>query len=248
MLELERGCSREAFLERAGLGLAAAAFAGETLSATAARAAGASNAPPMAASNPAEALDLLKAGNARFMAGKSRCGPLNSQTLELAEGQSPFAIVLGCSDSRVPIETIFDQVPGQIFVVRVAGNFLNDANFGSIEYAVAVLKSKLIVVLGHTKCGAINAAVAYIRDGTIQPEHIANLVASLSPAAEATRGAPGDWVENAVAENVGRQVHEMTDMSTIIKDAVSAGEVRVIGGIYDLHTGQVKFAEATPSL
>jgi carbonic anhydrase len=242
MAEIESGCSREVFLERAGLGLAAAAFAGETLSATtAASAAGPSNPPPMAASTPAKALALLKAGNARFVAGKPECAPLSSRVLELTGGQSPHAIVLGCSDSRVPIETLFDEMPGHIFVVRVAGNFLNADNYGSIEYAVAALKSKLIVVLGHTKCGAVGAAVAFAKDGTTQPGHIADLVAALSPAAEATRDVPGNWIANAIAENVKQNVAAMTSGSKIIADAVSAGDVEVVGGIYDLHTGRVTF-------
>lgn len=241
MAQQDDGCSREAFLERAGLGLAAAALAGETLTATAATAAGASNAPPMAAHSPAEALVRLRAGNARFVAGRPECGPLTARVAQLASGQSPFAIVLGCSDSRVPVETIFDQIPGNVFVVRVAGNFLNDANYGSIEYSVAVLKSKLILVLGHSSCGAVNAAVAYAKDGTTQPGHIASLITAISPAAEATKGRAGDWLANAITENVERNVHAMTTGSKIIADAVSAGQVEVRGGVYNLHTGHVNF-------
>lgn len=237
----ESGCSREVFLERAGLGLAVAALAGETLSATAATAAGVSNAPPMAANSPAEALAHLRAGNARFVAGKPECGPLTARVAEFASGQSPFAIVLGCSDSRVPVETIFDQMPGNIFVVRVAGNFLNDVNYGSIEYSVAVLRSKLILVLGHSSCGAVNAAVAYAKEGTTQPGHIASLVSAIAPAAKASKGRAGDWLANAIAENVRRNVHAMTTGSKIVADAVAAGHVEVRGGIYDLHTGRVTF-------
>jgi carbonic anhydrase len=234
------GCTREAFLERAGLGLAAAAFAGDALGAPAAAlAAGPSKGPAMAASSPAEALRLLQAGNARFVGGTPECGSLTSRVMELASGQSPFAIVLGCSDSRVPIETIFDQIPGNVFVVRIAGNFLNDDNYGSIEYSVAVLKSKLILVLGHSSCGAVGAAVAFAKDGTTQPGHIASLVTAIAPAAQATRNMPGDWLANAVAENVRRNVAAMTSGSTIIADAVRAGDVEVTGGIYDLHTGRV---------
>jgi carbonic anhydrase len=118
---------------------------------------------------PAEALASLKAGNARFVAGTPQTDPLDAGVLELASGQSPHAIVLGCSDSRVPIETIFDQPPGNVFVVRVAGNFLNDDILGSIEFGVAVLKARLILVLGHTNCGAVTAAVAHAKDGTTQP-------------------------------------------------------------------------------
>jgi carbonic anhydrase len=220
MEHVQRDFSREVFLGRAGVGLAAACAG---------------------ARDPADALEKLKAGNVRYVAARPRSGPQSARLVELASGQNPFAIILGCSDSRVPIETVFDQIPGNVFAVRVAGNFLNAANFGSIEYGVAVLKARLIVVLGHTKCGAVSAAVSYVKDGTTQPGHIATIVEAIVPAAKATRGAPGDWVANAVVENVKRNVREMTAGSKIISDAVSAGDVEVVGGIYALHTGEVVF-------
>jgi len=223
-------CTREAFLQRAGLGLAATALG-----------AGPANAPPMAPTSAAEALKWLKEGNARFVSGNQHFEPQNARVLELAEGQSPYAIVLGCSDSRVPVETIFDEDPGHIFVVRVAGNFLNADNLGSIEYGVAVLKSKLILVLGHSKCGAVAAAVSYVKEGTTQPGHIQNLVTAIQPAAKAARDMSGDWLSNAVNENMRRNVHAMTADSKIIADAVEAHRVEVIGGIYDIHTGLVHF-------
>lgn len=195
----------------------------------------------MGARNPDDALEKLKAGNVRYVAGESHSGPQSARLVELASGQNPFAIILGCSDSRVPIETVFDQMPGNVFAVRVAGNFLNGANFGSIEYGVAVLKARLIVVLGHSKCGAVTAAVSYVKAGTTQPGHIATLVEAIAPAAKATQGVPGDWVANAVIENVRRNVREMTAGSKIIADAVSRGDAEVAGGIYDLHTGRVTF-------
>jgi carbonic anhydrase len=190
----------------------------------------------------AEALALLKAGNARFVAGTSQCEPYGSRVAELAGAQNPFAIVLGCSDSRVPIETVFDQVPGNVFVIRVAGNFLNEDNLGSIEYAVDVLKSKLIVVLGHGNCGAVTAALAYVRDGTAQRGHIQALVDAVAPAVRATRGFPGDWLENAIAQNVQLNVKAMTAGSKIISDTVDTGDVQVIGGIYNVSTGAVAFS------
>ncbi len=179
-----------------------------------------------------EALALLKAGNARFVSGAPQSDP---------SGQAPYAVVLGCSDSRVPIETIFDQAAGRLFVVRVAGNFLNEDNLGSIEFSVAVLKSKLILVLGHSSCGAIEAAVGYVKDGTTQPGYIQDLVAKLGPAARNVRGNSGDWVANAVAENVKLNVAAMTGRSTIVAQAVKSGEVEVKGGVYDLRSGRVTF-------
>lgn len=228
-------CSRSVFLRRGGLGLSSAAFAASALSATT-HAVAAGGELPMAASSPADALARLKAGNARFAKG-----PLDARVAELVSGQNPFAIVLGCSDSRVPIETLFDQEPGQLFVVRVAGNFLNNDGLGSIEYSVAVLKSKLILVLGHSSCGAVTAAVSFARDGTTQPSHIQDLINALAPAAQATRGVQGDWVANAITENVRLNVQAVTSRSSIVANAVKAGELEVVGGVYDLRSGSVSF-------
>jgi carbonic anhydrase len=144
---------RRAFLLQTGAGL--------TLAATGAASAAPVLAPPHDASS---ALAALMAGNARFVADKAACPPLTARRLELAEGQSPFAIIVSCSDSRVPVETVFDQIPGNIFGIRIAGNFMDRGGVGSIEYAVAVLKSPLILVLGHSECGAVKAALAYAKD------------------------------------------------------------------------------------
>jgi carbonic anhydrase len=191
--------------------------------------------------NPDEALEQLKAGNLRFVAGNPNREPYGPQVADLARGQNPFAVVLGCSDSRVPIETVFDQEPGKIFVVRVAGNFVNDDNLGSIEYAVDVLKAKLIVVLGHSHCGAVTAALADVRDGIVQRGHIQGIVDAVVPAVHAARGFPGDWLENAIAQNVALNVRAVM-ASELISEPVEAGEVRVIGGIYNVGTGWVAFS------
>lgn len=198
--------------------------------------------PTMATDSPAGALALLEAGNARFVAGDPEYQARTPRELALEEGQSPFAVVLGCSDSRVPIEIVFDQEPGQLFVVRVAGNFLNDDNLASIEFAIELLKSKLVVVLGHSHCGAVTAAVDYVRNGATPPGHIAKLVAALAPAAVATRASAGDWLGNAILQNVERNVRAMTAASPILAASVASGELQVIGGIYDLGTGRVTFA------
>ena len=187
----------------------------------------------------AEALAKLMAGNARFVADKAECPPLTARRLELAEGQSPFAVLLSCSDSRVPLDTVFDQVPGSIFGVRVAGNFVDEAGLGSIEYSVAVLKSSLILVLGHTHCGAVKAAVNYVKNGTSEPGHIERLVAAIEPAAKATKSASGDWVQNAVVRNVRDNVAALTAQSSIVDGAVKSGKLATAGGVYDLDTGKV---------
>lgn len=191
---------------------------------------------------PAAALELLKAGNERFVAGTPQSEPCGPRVADFAGGQSPFAVVLGCSDSRVPIETIFDQIPGNVFVVRVAGNFVNDDNLGSIEFAIDVLKTPLVVVLGHARCGAITAAHAFVREGIRQREHIQNIVEAVAPSVRAARKLPGDWIEEAISQNVALNVAAATARSKIVAERVGTGEVLVIGGIYNVNTGRVAFA------
>lgn len=230
---------RARFLKRAGAGIAATALAAGASADPALAAGGAT--PPPAADTPAEALTLLKTGNQRYMADKSTCGPLTPRRLELTQGQAPFAIVLGCSDSRVPIETIFDQVPGHIFAVRLAGNFVDDNGLGSIEYGVAVLHAKLILVLGHGSCGAVDSTLKLVKDGTPAPGHIAGILTAIEPAVKATKGMPGDWLNNAIAENVKQNAVAVAARSTIVSDAIKAGKLNVVGGVYHLHTGEVSF-------
>jgi carbonic anhydrase len=227
---------RGRFLRSAGIGIAMAAVT----NAEPVWASG-GEAPPAAATTPEKALELLKAGNARFVAGNSTCGPLTARRLELTQGQSPFAIVLGCSDSRVPIETVFDQVPGNIFVVRVAGNFLDDAGLGSIEYGVAALKASLVLVLGHENCGAVGATVDFLHNGTRQPGHIQTIVTAIEPAARAARDEPGDWLTNAIGKNVDFNVKALREQSTIADEAATSGRIRIMGGVYDLPSGRVVY-------
>lgn len=191
---------------------------------------------------PADALELLEAGNERFVAGAPQFEPYGPRVADFAGGQNPFAVVLGCSDSRVPIETIFDQVPGNIFVVRIAGNFLDDNTLGSIEFSVEVLKTPLIVVLGHLRCGAVTAALAYVREGARQRGHIQGIVEAIVPAVQAARTLPGDWLEEAIAQNVALNVKNLTVSSNIVAERVDSGELQVIGGIYNVTTGRVAFA------
>jgi carbonic anhydrase len=195
----------------------------------------------MAKLTAAEALAMLKAGNARFVSGTAWADPFNAHTAELAAGQNPFAIVLGCSDSRVPIEIVFDQTPGSLFVVRVAGNLLNSEGLGSIELAVEHLKSKLILVLGHENCGAVALALQCERDGISQPGFMQEIINAIAPAVRATRDDEGSWYDNAIARNIELNVEAVKARSTIIADAVEHGEVQVIGGIYSVRTGSVSF-------
>ncbi|HTU69968.1 MAG TPA: carbonic anhydrase [Candidatus Baltobacteraceae bacterium] len=213
---------RRTFLLQAGAGLA---LQGTALAATGGTSLSAD-----------DALKELMAGNARFVADKASCPPLTARRLELAAGQSPFAIVLGCSDSRVPIETIFDQIPGNIFVIRVAGNFVDRGGLGSVEYAIAALKAPLIMVLGHSDCGAVKATLAFVKDGTSQPGAIQYVVESIAPAVKNHAAS----LHDAIAANVRTGVHDVRKRSTIVDDAIAAGHARIIGGVYELHSGKVE--------
>lgn len=226
--------NRTRFLGTAGLGLAAMAAAGSNPS-TALAAGG----PESKATNPLKAIQLLQAGNERFIKGQTVCESLTARRLELTAGQAPFATILGCSDSRVPLETLFDQKPGNLFVVRVAGNFVTDYGLGTIEYGVMVLHTPLIVVLGHSNCGAVDAAVKYVANGTTQPGHIMDLVKQIDPAATATKEQAGSWLHNAIVQNVRNNVEAITKRSAIVADAVKAGKLLVTGGVYDLYSGRI---------
>ncbi len=185
------------------------------------------------------ALKNLMDGNVRFVTGKTTSHPTVAGVRELASGQSPFAIVLACADSRVPVETLFDHEPGDIFVVRLAGNFVSDAALGSIEYAAAVLKSPLVMVLGHSSCGAVQAAVDSIQTGKKFPGHIQLLADAITPAAKAVEHEHGDWTHNAVVENVRMNVRKLKESQPIMAEAVKARELEVVGAVYDLRTGTV---------
>lgn len=184
------------------------------------------------------ALEQLLAGNERFATGRPISRPLIDRVRELAGGQAPFATVLACADSRVPVETLFDHEPGDIFVVRLAGNFVSDAALASIEYAVAVLKSPLVMVLGHTSCGAVKAAIDYLETGQALPGHMQIFPTAIEPAARACRDMEGDWWQNAVAENV-RLNAERLRTTPILREAVAKREAVIAGGVYDLSNGKV---------
>ena len=184
------------------------------------------------------ALKNLMDGNARFVAGTPESRPLISRVRELASGQAPFATVLACADSRVPVETLFDHEPGDIFVVRLAGNFVSEAALASIEYASAVLKSPLVMVLGHTSCGAVQAAVEYVKTGATLPGHMQVMADAIAPAAKNTQGHDGDWWRNAVAENVRLNVQTLKKSTPIMTEALKK-EHEIVGAVYDLATGEV---------
>jgi carbonic anhydrase len=189
---------------------------------------------------PAEALACLLAGNRRFVAGRARHPHQSLADLHrLASGQHPFAVTVGCADSRVPPELIFDQGLGDLFDNRVAGNIVDDLLLGSIEFAVEEFGSPLIVILGHERCGAINATINAIKTGAEAPGHIGDIVTALRPIVEPVLTQPGDPVDNAVRANIHAQAARLIGRSEIIAEKTAAGELRIVGARYDLDTGKV---------
>ena len=183
------------------------------------------------------ALAKLKAGNERFAtAATSSAKPTRARRAETAQLQHPFAIVVGCSDSRTPPEMIFDQNIGDLFVVRTAGQVVGDYEMGSIEYAVEHLGARLIVVLGHSRCGAVQAAVA----GGHAPRHVGAIVRDIRPAVESVRSQSGDLLVNAIKSNIARiatQIREKAELGSL------ASAVQVTGAYYDLDSGKVEWLD-----
>jgi len=157
----------------------------------------------------------------------------------LTLGQNPFAGILGCADSRVGPEYAFDAGRGDLFVCRVAGNFADINSIASFEYAVAVLGTPLILVLGHTKCGAVDAAVKAVKDGKAFSGHIPSLVEAIAPAVKIAQDQPGDLLENAIKQNVLLNVAKLKTTTPILSEAVEGGKLKVAGGLYSLETGRV---------
>ena len=183
---------------------------------------------------PSAGLHQLLEGNARFAADKPSGLSTTHRRAELAQGQAPFAIVLGCSDSRVPVETIFDHEPGDIFVVRVAGNFVTPAGLGSLEFGCEVLKASLLMVLGHTSCGAVKAAFDFNKTGKPLPGHMQTLVDAIAPVIKHTRDEAA-----AVRANVQANVAAVKAAEPLLAAAVREGKIDVVGAVYDLKTGRV---------
>jgi len=197
--------------------------------------------PPPNAIRPAVALDRLMQGNARYAAGAPEEKDFSAGRAAREEVQYPIAAILGCSDSRVSPELLFDQGPGDVFVVRVAGNFLNEDGFASIEYAVQFLGVRLVMVLGHTNCGAVAAAVKVVKERIELPGHLPDLIKSIEPAVIAAHGRhPSDLVAAAIEENVRLNVKRLIDDAPIISEALAAKKIAVSGRIYDLATGKVR--------
>jgi carbonic anhydrase len=201
---------------------------------------------------PAAALKRLEEGNERFVQGLKSIQSLatESKREQLAkEGQRPYAIILGCADSRAPAELIFDAGLGDLFVVRVAGNIVTPGLLGSIEFAALNFQSPLIVVLGHTSCGAVMATNNLVAAKKRAPtDHIQDIVLELEPAVKKARAAmPTDMdltqVEHATRLNVQHSANKLVERSKVLADLVESGTLRIAGGIYNLHTGRVDFLD-----
>jgi carbonic anhydrase len=185
---------------------------------------------------PAIAYKTLMEGNQRFVRGQLS-GPHRSadRRTELAQSQRPIATILSCADSRVPAELLFDQGLGDLFNVRVAGNIVTPEVLGSLEYAVALLETPLLMVLGHERCGAVTAAV----NRQPVPGHIGDFLDEIQAAVRQTQNLPGDPIDNAVSANIQIQVERILQQSTLISQRQAKGQVTIVGGRYDLDSGLV---------
>ncbi|HEB53580.1 MAG TPA: carbonic anhydrase [bacterium] len=196
---------------------------------------------------PAKAIQFLKEGNQRFLANLRANRDLQQQVAQTRQGQWPFAVVLGCIDSRAPAEIVFDQGIGDMFNVRIAGNFVTDEILGSLEFSCKIAGAKLIVVLGHTHCGAIKGAC----DG-VELGHLTDMLAHLKPAVDAVEeprdpalrtSQNAEFVQHVARENVERMIREIFARSEVLAEMLTKGEIDIIGAMYDIETGKVEFAE-----
>ena len=194
---------------------------------------------------PEMALNLLKEGNHRFMNNLKANRNLLEQANETSDGQHPFAIILSCIDSRTSAELIFDQGLGDIFSVRIAGNIINEDILGSMEFACKVAGAKIIAVLGHTKCGAVKGACDHVEMGNLTA-----LLSKIQPAVydektelQNRNSNNSDFVEKVAVINVKRAVHAIVERSPILKDMLANGEIKLVGGVHEISTGEVTFYE-----
>lgn len=183
-----------------------------------------------------DAMKKLMAGNQRFVSEAYNRGDIGlSRRLELSKGQHPFAIIVDCSDSRVAPEFIFDQGLGDLFVIRTAGNIVDDIAIGSVEYAVEHLGVRLVLVLGHEDCGAVKATVA----GGKAEGHIDAIVQAIKPAVVIAKKKPGNLLNNTIAQNVDMVVERLQTSQPILAHALQTGKVKIVGGVYNLKDGSV---------
>jgi carbonic anhydrase len=197
--------------------------------------------------SPSMALTLLEEGNKRFVNNLKANRNLLQQANETSDGQHPFAVILSCIDSRTSAELIFDQGLGDVFSVRIAGNIINEDILGSMEFACKVAGSKIIVVLGHTKCGAVKGACDHVEMGNLTA-----LLTKIRPAVddeldtkENRNSKNSDFVENVATINVKRSVKSIMERSTILKEMIETGQIGIIGGMHDITSGEVVYYPET---
>lgn len=189
---------------------------------------------------PEEALQLLIDGNARYVAGEPLDTDYEARRAKQASAQYPFASILSCADSRVPPEIVFDHGPGDLFVVRVAGNVAAEDGIASLEYGSAVLGVPLILVLGHTSCGAVDAAIKVVKDNASLPGHLPELIDRITPAVKtAMAGSPDNLLAAATEQNVHDAMARLGNDSPVLSGMIAGGKVKVVGGIYALASGTV---------
>lgn len=195
--------------------------------------------------SPDIALELLKSGNQRFVQNKKANRDLNGQVNDTSSGQFPFATVLSCIDSRVSSELVFDQGIGDIFSVRIAGNFINADILGSMEFACKLAGTPLIVVLGHTSCGAVKGACDHAELGNLTSmlgKIMPAVNAVQSPSDESMRNSKNlDFVNSVAAQNVKLSIQRILDESVVLADMAKKGEIKIVGGMYDISSGKVEF-------
>jgi carbonic anhydrase len=231
-MEADNRSTRREFVRTAGLVTAA----------TVVGAPSAVRAQPKDRPKPDDVLKSLMEGNKRFVEGKlTHPGRAPKDFQALAEGQAPSAIILACADSRCPPEILFDQGVGDLFVVRGAGNMVGSGPIlkGSIEFGVAVLGARLIMVLGHTACGACDSAIKFIDDKKALPGSIEGLVDYIRPSVRMVAGQPGDKLANVTKANVLAGVKTLSELDPVLSKFAKSGELKIVGGVYDLATGKV---------
>jgi len=190
--------------------------------------------------SPDASLKRLMEGNQRYVGGIARRHDFKHEREALVGGQNPYAAILSCADSRIAPEYAFDSARGDLFVCRVAGNFASNEMVASLEYAVAVLGAPLVLVLGHESCGAVDAAIKSLKDGTTLPGQLPSLVTAIAPAVKAVSGQAGDTLANATRQNVIDNVGKLRSATPILSAAVEQNKLKVVGGIYRLGDGRVE--------
>lgn len=194
--------------------------------------------------SPSQALQWLKDGNRRYVTEGIHAGYYTAAHTALIEEHMPVAGVLACADARVGAELIFDQEPGDLFMVRLAGNFVSDYGLASLEYAVDVLGTPLLVVLGHTHCGAVASAVNVVQNELSVPGRMFVLMDALEPSVlRAQQSKPDDLADATARENVRRQVRRLRTISPVVGAAIASGHTDVAGAMYDMATGVVEFLD-----